>query len=221
MPEQNKQEYGPAAVPFSAYLNKEEKLEDTEKELEEMRKKATTDALSGALNRHGLEVYLETAAVPKAMLIVDATNFKAVNDIYGYPAGDKLIVDTYGVLRESVRPSDIVARWGGDEFVIILNGEAERDQPTEMTEDLSGRRASRTGDLTPEGIIEAAKARIAERVKELLAHNQTLTEVNFNLAVGGIVWNGGENLQQLISQAEAELKKHKTSQHESGQYRRS
>lgn len=89
-----------------------------------------TDPLTGCLNRFAFSERLqaqlrhvhegEQAAV--SLVLFDLVGFKAINDTYGHPAGDELLVWTANALHQLVRPGDSVARLGGDEFALILPG---------------------------------------------------------------------------------------------------
>ncbi len=90
-----------------------------------LRDRATIDPLTGLLNRVGLETLLELApsagrsVEPRALIILDLDNFKTINDTAGHLEGDRTLRRFGAALRECTRNDDIVARTGGDEFVII------------------------------------------------------------------------------------------------------
>ena len=108
-----------------------EMLETRTRSLEEQ---ARRDGLTGLLNRgylddkidqeHGMAI---TRDWPLAIMFVDLDHFKGVNDTYGHQVGDAVLQVAAGILRDSVRDSDVVARYGGEEFVVILPGTREKE----------------------------------------------------------------------------------------------
>jgi len=90
------------------------------------RSRARVDALTSAPNRYALAEALtsEHARIRRggrtaALCFLDLDRFKSVNDTYGYAAGDRLLVDVHDRLRGELRASDLVFRWGGEEFVVL------------------------------------------------------------------------------------------------------
>jgi diguanylate cyclase (GGDEF)-like protein len=97
-----------------------------ERALAAERSRARVDALTDAPNRYALAEALtsEQARIRRggrtaALCFLDLDRFKAVNDTYGYAAGDRLLVDVHHRLRSELRASDLVFRWGGEEFVVL------------------------------------------------------------------------------------------------------
>ncbi len=105
---------------------------------------ATTDALTGAYNRrkfNGL-ILAEIARVrryehPLSLLILDIDHFKRVNDTHGHEAGDEVLVVLAGLIRAGIRATDSLARWGGEEFV-VLSPEVTVDEAMGLAERLRG-----------------------------------------------------------------------------------
>jgi len=87
------------------------------------------DQLTGALNRRGLDEAFDREATradrshtPVCVALLDIDNFKRLNDTRGHQAGDQALVHLSHVVKEALRPSDMVARYGGEEFIIVLPG---------------------------------------------------------------------------------------------------
>jgi len=91
-------------------------------------RQASADALTGALNRHAgvetLELLFRVSAshnTPLALMFVDLDHFKQINDGWGHEAGDAVLRGMAAALRGSLRRGDVLVRWGGEEFLVILN----------------------------------------------------------------------------------------------------
>jgi diguanylate cyclase (GGDEF)-like protein len=87
----------------------------------------STDFLTNIYNRNELEQYLNIKIRNSANknsfsgIFIDIDNFKQINDSYGHKMGDNILIDTAGLIRKSLRKDDFLARYGGDEFVVILD----------------------------------------------------------------------------------------------------
>lgn len=108
---------------------------------EKMRFMATHDDLTKLANRNLLEERLNQALMQHArhheklaLLFLDLDGFKEVNDQHGHHVGDELLVKVAEVLQHCVRKSDTVARFGGDEFVILLTGLLDKDDAAIVAE---------------------------------------------------------------------------------------
>lgn len=93
---------------------------------------AEHDPLTGLYNARAItERYrreLERAVLtrqPLSMMLIDVDHLKAINDTFGHPAGDRALIHVADALRRGKRAADVAARWGGDEFAILLEGADE------------------------------------------------------------------------------------------------
>ncbi|MDA8163583.1 MAG: sensor domain-containing diguanylate cyclase [Desulfobacteraceae bacterium] len=152
---------------------------------EKVRELAMVDSLTGLSNRHYFnEVYRrEVRRVQRyghsvCVLMMDVDDLKRVNDNHGHLVGDKVLTILAGILKDSVRQSDVVARVGGDEFVILMP----------MADEASGREVAR---------------RIAERI-ETWNGKSLLPGVRLGLSIG-IRAAGPENVERLLLNADQEL----------------
>ena len=99
---------------------------------DDVRTAASTDALTGLLNHGAMQVRVREeiaraarSGEPLSCVLIDLDDFKRVNDELGHPAGDALLRRVADALRAEVRPYDQAARYGGDEFVLVLPGTEE------------------------------------------------------------------------------------------------
>ena len=102
---------------------------DMPDDVEALQHLASTDPLTGVANRRGGETHIANEVSrakrekrPLSCILIDIDRFKAVNDTFGHQAGDQLLRDISALLRRTVRAYDILVRWGGEEFLLVLPG---------------------------------------------------------------------------------------------------
>lgn len=157
--------------------------EDVRRHLTDM---AQTDALTGVLNRHGLLPRLEAALAearvqgrPLSVVLCDLDHFKRVNDEFGHATGDEVLTRFARRALGSTRGGDLVARWGGEEFLIVLP-DADLGAAQAMAERLRRacatpqRREATPGTALPRvtvsaGVASSGEAEGPQTVAQLLA----------------------------------------------------
>ena len=150
-------------------------------------RQALVDGLTGLANRRQADetLAIELARVeriggPVGLILADVDDFKAVNDRHGHPTGDMVLRDLAATLRETVREIDTAARWGGEEFAVILPGT-----------DLEG------------------AAQVAERLRVALAEREILSVVGEPLHVtasfGAAASSSPTTVAQLVGAADEAL----------------
>lgn len=149
----------PFVVLFLALLRHSRMLQ------EQMAVLAHTDTLTGLPNRRA---FVDQAGPPKGqgdvLMAVDVDHFKRINDSYGHEAGDRALIRVAEALREQLRDGDLVARLGGEEFVILL-----RDAPVAAAQRVAERIAAGVAVELAPGVTETLtlSVGVTERVNAL------------------------------------------------------
>ncbi|MGA2536889.1 MAG: GGDEF domain-containing protein [Terracidiphilus sp.] len=144
---------------------------------------AFKDELTGLANRRGIEERIQWCIVNRqefCILMLDLNRFKQVNDKHGHVAGDDLLKQFAVELQSSARPGDVVGRWGGDEFIVILMCKAQ------------------------------TAAASVQKIRNWVFGKYTVpgpggTPLSFQVdaAIGMAEWSQEKNLQQLLDEADA------------------
>ena len=152
----------------------------------ELQRRATFDDLTGALKREeamrlltNMASYWRDPGRDSAVLFCDLDAFKQVNDTYGHVAGDQVLRTVVDRIRGAVRASDVVARMGGDEFVVVLDGIHGMSEALQIAEGI------RLTVCTPIGVANAT--------------------VTSTLSIGVILRKPGEDADVLISRADTAM----------------
>jgi diguanylate cyclase (GGDEF)-like protein len=165
------------------------KRREAEGRAREMAKRADTDALTGVLNRMGFNDAISRELgrarryqQPLSVAIADIDHFKRVNDEFGHPVGDQVLVRTAKLLSSCVRDSDTVARWGGEEFALIAP----------MT-------------------TEEGAARLAEKLRSIMAATHLGPKEAVTASFGVAEMRPDDTVETLLQRADAALYRAKQS----------
>lgn len=108
-------------------VDTQQRMEKLQEELQQLSEVVRIDQLTGVLNRRGMDEAFSTEIARYrrsgellSIALLDIDNFKMLNDQHGHAAGDSALKHLAGVVKRAVRPTDIVTRMGGEEFVVIL-----------------------------------------------------------------------------------------------------
>jgi len=177
-------------------------MKQMERELRRLRKLVYYDELTGLLNRRGFHeeserIFRGTSAVWKrkqekrqnsdvafSIMFFDADNFKQINDVLGHDLGDEVLQKIASLFRKHLRMSDIVARWGGEEFVVALFGATTQDAPA-----------------------------VAERIRkdiEKIKLPRNSEKLKATVSVGIAIYDGEDSIDKLIKHADEAMYRAKT-----------
>jgi diguanylate cyclase len=136
----------------ASYTRLSKRVELLQHSLEESREEASLDGLTNIPNRRTFDRTLQRwiaerkgSGRPFVLAILDLDNFKAINDTRGHPVGDRVLICAARFLGKSIRQNDFLARFGGEEFVVLLDGLTAGQAHTKFT-DILQRLAASTYD---------------------------------------------------------------------------
>jgi two-component system cell cycle response regulator len=150
---------------------------------------SVTDTLTGATNRLGLTDRLKELlsasrrfAQPLSVMMLDLDHFKRINDAHGHPCGDAVLVQFVAVVKQIIRASDLLGRWGGEEFLLVA-----------PHLDLTGSK------------------RLADKVRLSVEAAHFDKNIHLTVSIGVAEWAPGQSLEALIEQADKALYQAKAS----------
>ena len=163
-------------------LAAEMRIAELEKALEKAREDAYLDPLTGALNRRGFDKAcqrelsrIQRKAAHYAIAYIDLDDFKKLNDTLGHHVGDQALVHLVSLLHRSMRPSDVLCRFGGEEFVMML----------------------------PETTLEDAFKVVSRFLGEFTAQEIPGANRPISFSAGVAVLQAGESLDEVMRRADA------------------
>lgn len=173
-------------IAFDSHVAHAIKVRPIKSHYETFKIKALYDPLTQCFNRDATEHIMRSEyekfvnkGVPVFLLLVDIDYFKKINDTYGHTAGDTVLKAVAGLLKQGLRRSDVLCRWGGEEFLILLRG-----------------------TLVCEGsqIAERLRLKVESQVFPPFTRNGSVT-----VSIGGAGLLPHTHMAQLIEKADANL----------------
>lgn len=154
---------------------------------EHLKALSITDYLTETFNRKHLDAMVDTAInrnerkkIPFAALMVDINDFKYINDTFGHVSGDEALKGLARTLKKSIRPTDMVFRYGGDEFLILLEGASKKD-------------------------ISVVISRIENNLGTFMLSNEEGKFHRLSISIGGICYPGHIDKEHFIDMVDKEM----------------
>jgi diguanylate cyclase (GGDEF)-like protein len=154
----------------------------------ELQRDARTDALTGLDNRRAMQERAtfelkraSRARVPVSLVLCDIDHFKTINDRHGHDAGDDVLRAVGHTLRAAVRETDLLSRWGGEEFLAVLS-------------DTDARRAAEVAERMRAGVEAMPVAGMPERAT-----------ISLGVASRQVIGDAGADWEALLKEADANL----------------
>ncbi len=170
-----------------------QKISELEKANEHLRNTSLNDGLTGLNNRRGFMIlatgllkFARRAGYPLCLIYIDLDSLKYINDTFGHVAGDTALIQFANILTDTFRDSDVIGRLGGDEFVVLIADASEND-------------------------LASMQARLQSIVDAYNLQAGSSNALSFSLGVIRIDPISTNTMEELLSQADAAMYKHKQS----------
>ncbi|UWE14425.1 GGDEF domain-containing protein [Herbaspirillum huttiense] len=168
----------------------EERIQALEQQLQQMGELVREDQLTGSLNRRGMDESLDREIAnalrretPLCVALLDLDDFKRINDTHGHATGDEVLVHLVQVIRETLRKLDVIARFGGEEFVILMP------------------------ETSPQDAVQIITRVQRELTKRIFMHESQRLLITFSAGVS--VYHPGESQAELLKRTDVALYKAK------------
>lgn len=168
----------------------EERIQALEQQLQQMGELVREDQLTGSLNRRGMDESLDREIAnalrretPLCVALLDLDDFKRINDTHGHATGDEVLVHLVQVIRETLRKLDVIARFGGEEFVILMP------------------------ETSPQDAVQIITRVQRELTKRIFMHESQRLLITFSAGVA--VYQPGESQAELLKRTDVALYKAK------------
>lgn len=159
-----------------AELDVSDIVSEYESRIKRFRRESYRDFLTDAYNRNYFEENLKNAVVSSGVAILDLDDFKLCNDVYGHSAGDEALITAVKTIRRCMNPTDCLIRYGGDEFLLLLQNVATEKE------------------------LEVILTDIQDKVHGAIVAGNP--DVKLSVSIGGVVCRKGETVEDAVLRAD-------------------